>query len=398
MSGSLRLFNTMSGKKEVFRPLTPGRVSMFVCGPTVQSDMHLGHARTYVFYDVVARYLSHLGYSVNYLMNITDFDERITQAAVAAKQEPLALAGRYDVAFRDDMRTLKCTSVTRFEPVSKHVETMINQVKTLLETGYAYAVGGWVYFDTSKSRNFGKLSHQSRRELSLRPLELSPQKRHLPDFALWRPEVLLEGKWRSPWGLGSPGWHIQDTSVTLTRLGPRYDIHGGAYELVYPHHEAEIAQAEALTGVHPFVRYWVHTHHVNMEGRKMSKSLGNVVTVREALKSYTADELRFFLLSTHYRDDMDLSGISKAAKRLRDLKRLAGAIARAAGSGAAILVGIAFFESAMNDDIDTPRAIDSIESRLKRANRERSARAKSAGLAQAASAMGLLGVELIGRP
>jgi cysteinyl-tRNA synthetase len=393
LPGSLRLFNTMSGKKEPFKPLRPGKVSMFVCGPTVQSLIHLGHARTNVFYDVVARYLAHLGFQVNYLMNMTDFDERITQAAATAKEDPTAFARRYADAFLEDMAALKCSTVSRFEPVSGHVTTMIQQVATLTEEGKAYAVDGWVYFDTSKFPPFGRLSHQSKLELSLRPLELSPRKRHLPDFALWRPEVLLDGHWESPWGLGSPGWHIQDTAVTLTAFGPQYDIHGGSYELVYPHHEAEIAQGESLTGVRPLVKYWVHTHHVNMGGRKMSKSLGNVVTVRDALERHSADELRFFLLSTHYRKDMDLRGLDASAKRLKDLRRIARSMAGTSEAGEP--VGLTF-EAAMNDDFDTPRAIGSIERALRVAARARDSGRKAEAALSAASAMEILGVDLLG--
>ena len=398
MSGSLRLFNTMSRKKEVFRPLVRGKVGMFVCGPTVQSFIHLGHARTNVFYDVLARYLTHLGYRVNYLMNVTDFDERVTQAAAAAGEDPVAFARRYTDAFFEDMAALKCASVSRFEPVSGHVNTMIQQVSTLVDAGKAYAADGWVYFDTSKFRAFGRLSHQSRQELSLHPLELSLRKRHLSDFAVWRPEVLLEGMWESPWGLGSPGWHIQDTAVTLTLLGPQYDIHGGAYELVYPHHEAEIAQGESLTGVRPMVKYWVHTHHVNMRGRKMSKSLGNVVTVREALRRYSADELRFFFLGTHYRKDMDLSGIDVSARRLKRMRRTAREIARGTESQSREASDLPFFEAAMNDDLDTPRAIDSIERTLGNAGRARDTGKKAEALSSAARALSLLGVELLGQP
>jgi len=392
LSGSLRLFNTLSGRKEPFRPLTPGKVKMFVCGPTVQSLVHLGHARTNVFYDVVARYLSHLGNQVEYVMNITDFDERITQAAAASGEDPIAFALRYSEAFLADMAAMKCNAVTRFEPVSKHVETMLKDVGTLIDEGKAYAVDGWVYFDTSKFRRFGRLSHQSRLELSLRPLELSPKKRHLPDFALWRPEVLLEGRWESPWGLGSPGWHIQDTAVTLSLLGPQYDIHGGSYELVYPHHEAEIAQGESLTGVSPIVRYWVHTHHVNMRGRKMSKSLGNVVTVRDALEEYSADELRFFLLCTHYRKDMDLRGMDAAARRLKRMRRLAGEIGETADAKGSTIPPA--FETAMNDDFDTPHAIDSIDRTLKAAASVRDSGKRAESISAAALALGVLGVNL----
>jgi cysteinyl-tRNA synthetase len=383
----------MSGRKEPFKPLTPGNVKMFVCGPTVQSLMHLGHARTNVFYDVVASYLAHLGYKVNYVMNITDFDERITQAAASAGEDPTTFAHRYAEAFLEDMAAIKCSTVTQFEPVSDYVETMIKHVGTLIEKGMAYAVDGWVYFDTSKFRRFGRLSHLSRLELSLRPLELSPRKKHLPDFALWRPEALLDGRWESPWGRGSPGWHIQDTAVTLSLLGPQYDIHGGSYELVYPHHEAEIAQDESLTGVSPVVRYWVHTHHVNMRGRKMSKSLGNVVTVRDALGQYTADELRFFLLCTHYRRDMDLRGMDASARRLMNIRKLARAVTGTADVEESTLPPA--FEAAMNDDFDTPRAIDTVERTLKATARVRDPDKKKEGISSAALALGVLGVNLL---
>ena len=391
MHETLELYNTMSGRKEPFVPLRPGLVNMYVCGPTVQSFIHMGHARSYVFYDVVARYLTHLGYKVNFLMNVTDQDERITSSAKASNESPIVVAGRYLDAFLEDLNALGCTSVSRFEPVSAHTDEAIRQVGALIDSGRAYVAGDWVYFDTSKFRNFGKLSHQTKGELSLRPLELSSRKRNLNDFALWRPEVLVEGRWESPWGMGSPGWHVQDTAVTIPLLGPQYDIHGGAYELVYPHHEAQIAQAESLTGVSPFVRYWVHTHHMNMEGRKMSKSTGNVLTVKDALASYTASELRFFLLSTHYRNDMDLSGMEAAAKRLRKMQRLAAKFAEA-GQSAGSLAG---FEAAMNNDLDTPRAITWIEKTLLKAAKSRNPAEGDALFAAANAGANVLGVNLL---
>jgi cysteinyl-tRNA synthetase len=370
---------------------------MFVCGPTVQSLIHMGHARTYVFYDTVARYMTHLGYKVNYLMNITDQDERITQAAKDSNADPVVLARRFSDAFLEDMTALKCTSVTRFELVSSHVESVIQQVITLVDRHMAYVSGGWVYFDTSKFRRFGRLSHQSKRQLSLRPLELSVRKKHLNDFALWRPEILVEGRWKSPWGTGSPGWHIQDTAVTIPLLGPQYDIHGGAYELVYPHHEAQIAQAESITGLRPFVRYWVHTHHMNMSGRKMSKSTGNALTVRDALSRYSVSELRLFLLSTHYRKDMDLSGMEVALKRLRRLRHLAEAISHGSSGAAAVVEpgSLSMFEAAMDDDIDTPRAISWIERTLEKGVEEREVGDRKVALAAAVAGARILGVDLL---
>jgi cysteinyl-tRNA synthetase len=361
----------------------------------VQSLIHLGHARSYVFYDVVARYLSHLGYRVEFVVNITDQDERITKAAEDLGEDPVALARRRTADFIEDMESLNCTSVSKFVPVSGHVDEMIRQVGALIDSGKAYVVGGWVYFDTSKFNRFGRLSHMTKEDLSLRPLELSPKKKHLNDFGLWRPEVLVKGRWKSPWGLGSPGWHVQDTAVTIPTFGPQYDIHGGAYELVYPHHEAEIALAESLTGRSPFVKYWVHTHHMNMEGQKMSKSAGNVLNVRDALVEYSASEIRLFLLGTHYREDMDLTGLKAASKRLKKMRNLA----REASEGSttekvATPRSLAGFEEAMNDDFDTPRAISWIERTLQSGARAKGSLARAEALAAARSGADILGVEL----
>jgi len=392
---SLKLFNTLTGKKEPFRPFSPGRVKMFVCGPTVQGPIHLGHARTYTFYDVVARYLTHLGLKVQFLVNITDVDERITDAAKKAGTDPVGIAKIYTGAFLADMEALGVSTVTRYEPVSKHVDDAIGLASQLIQKGKAYSVGGWVFFDTSKFPAYGRLSHQSKSDLSLRPLELTPGKRNLSDFSIWRPEVLVEGKWDSPWGLGSPGWHIQDTAITLAVLGPQYDIHGGAYELVYPHHEAEIAQGESISGVSPMVRYWVHTHLVTMAGEKMSKSVGNVVTVRDALKEHSADELRFYFLLTHYREDMDLSGLRESSARLARLRRLSARQepGRGPSHGASSeSESLAKFYRAMNDDFDTPSAVAALE--------EIAAKGETRGDSTAASALKaaseIIGVRLFG--
>lgn len=400
MPSSLRLYNTLSGRKERFVSTRPGEVNMFVCGPTVQSLIHIGQGRTYIFYDVLARYLRHLGYRVNYLMNVTDLDERISQAAARSNEDPFAVARRFTEAFRADMLSLKCTSVSRFEPVSAHVETMIRQVASLVRSGLAYVAGGWVYFDTSNSKSFGRLSHQSKEDLSIRPLDLSAHKRHLTDFALWRPDVLVKGKCKAPWGTGSPSWHIQDTAVTLSLLGIQYDIHGGAQELVYPHHDAQMAQGEALTGVRPLAKYWIHTHHVNFRGRKMSQSLGNVITVKRALRKLSASELRLFLLGTHYRRDMAAAGMEAASKRLRRLRRLVETILNdrvgtRAGVGGGLLPA---FEVAMNDDLNIPRAISIVERALEKAASGQDLRTRMTTLAKAVSSMEILGVELLGSP
>jgi cysteinyl-tRNA synthetase len=362
MDLDLKLYNTMTMQKEPFLPRVPGKVSMFVCGPTVQGYLHVGHARTYTFYDVVARYLSHLGFEVNFLMNVTDVDDKITQIAKQEGVDALRLAERYTKAFLEDTDSLKIYTVTKYERVSNYVQETMNEISALIRDGFAYEIDGTVYFNVSAFPDYGKLSHLTQKELSLRPLELAVKKRHLLDFALWRPVVLAEGRWDSPWGRGSPGWHIQDTAVTLTNFGPQYDIHGGAHELIYPHHEAEIAQGESLSKLKPLVRYWVHTGLVNTEGNKMSKSVGNVMTVRDILKEYGPDTLRLYLLSHHYREDMEfvekeLKKMYEVYSSLRDKSKIMeerrATKARRRDSGKVLAQFYAF----LNDDFDTPQAI-----------------------------------------
>lgn len=371
---SLALFNTMSQKKEPLKVVPGKTLRMFVCGPTVQSFIHAGHARTYVFYDVLARYLTHLGLRVDFLVNITDVDDRITEAAKREGVKTSDIVQKYTASFHEDLRGLNVTSVSGFEPVSKYIQTMIDQISILIENGYGYLADGVVYFDTSRYPDYGKLSHQSKSELLLRPLELTPNKKNLLDFALWRPVVLEEGKWDSPWGRGSPGWHIEDTAVTLTNFGSQYDIHGGAYELIYPHHEAELAQGESLTGISPLVRYWVHTGLVNLSGRKMSKSAGNTYLVRKLLREFSADELRHHLLSWHYRDDVEFSipRLERAnrtlAKAVAKAGKLKARARRTAREGVPPIEEarkfLSPFYSAMDDDLDTPKALEWVEDEL----------------------------------
>ncbi len=365
---------------------------MFVCGPTVQSEIHLGNARTYIFFDALAKYLRHLRFDVFYLMNITDVDEQVSRAAARAREDPIEYSEKMTRSMMNSFRELKIDAVSRFEPVSQYVEGAIGQVASLLEGGFAYEAGGWVYFDTAKFPRYGRLSHQSKLDLSLRPLELSAQKRNLNDFSLWRPEVLVRGRWRSPWGLGSPGWHIQDTAVTIPILGPQYDLHGGAYELVYPHHEAEIAQAESLTGKRPFVRHWVHTNLLKAGGLKMSKSLGNTLTVRDALRTWSADELRFAFLSVHYRTGSDLRGLGSAKRRLHQMRRMAAEIGPVDGVDEATLIP---FERTLNDDFDSPGAIDWAERTLRAAQRETDRETAQRLAGAAVRGMGMLGVKLL---
>jgi len=318
----LRIYNTLSRKKEVFKPIHGNRVNMFVCGPTTYDLSHLGHARTYVSYDIIARYLRYKGYSLFYLMNITDVDDKIINRAENIGTNPLELAQEYEKYFYEDMATLGIRSVNLFARASEHIPEIIDQVKTLVDKGYAYETETGVYYDITQFKDLGALSHQKPSELRKHRIEPDPTKKSAQDFALWKKRGPEELGWDSPWGRGRPGWHIEDTAITTHYFGPQYDIHGGAIELIFPHHEAEIAQAEAATGRKPLVKYWVHTGVLKVDGKKMSKSLGNFVTVRDALKRYGPEVLRFFFASAHYRSIIDFSeaSLEQAERSLQTLR------------------------------------------------------------------------------
>jgi cysteinyl-tRNA synthetase len=332
---------------------------MFVCGPTVQGLLHIGHARSYVFYDTLARYLAHLGYDVEFVMNITDIDDSITVASKRAKTDPQVFARKYAEAFLEDMHELRIASVRDYSKVSDYVAAMIGQAKSLVEKGFAYELDGNVLFDTSKFARYGRLSHHSYDELTLRPIEIFIKKKNLLDFRIWRPARKGDTHWPSPWGDGKPGWHIQDTAVTISHFGGQYDIHGGGYELVYPHHESEIAIGESLHPVHPFVGYWVHTGLVRSGGKKMSKSLGNVVTIRDAIAKFGVDTLRYYVLMHHYRRDMNFASekLSQAHDDLSAIKENAAGVIPYDSVWGGRSASLSKFYAALNDDMDTPRAI-----------------------------------------
>lgn len=305
---ALKVFNTLTRQKEEFSPFKGKRVNMFVCGPTVYDFSHLGHARTYVAFDVIARYLRYKGYSVFYLMNITDIDDKIINRANEKKISAEKLAEEYLIEFFKDIKDLKIESVNLYQKATDFIPEIISQVNGLIEKGYAYEVGGDVYYEVKKFSEFGKLSKQSLDELIAGArVEIDKKKKNPEDFVLWKKHKKGEPFWDSPWGKGRPGWHIEDTAISITHFGEQYDIHGGAIDLIFPHHEAEIAIAESLTGKKPFVKYWLHTGFLKVNGEKMSKSLGNFITIRELLKRYDAATLRFFLLYTHYRSPIDFT-------------------------------------------------------------------------------------------
>ena len=302
----MKVYNTMTRKKEELKPMNKNRIKMFVCGPTVYDKSHIGHGRTYIAFDVISRYLKYKGYSVFYLQNITDIDDKIIKRADELGVEPLSLAKKFEELYFQDMELLGVTNVNYYARAMEHLTEIINQIQTLLDKGFAYETPTGVYFDESKLEDFGKLSNRNIEDLNIHRVNPDTTKRNPGDFALWKKRN-EEPAWDSPWGKGRPGWHIEDTAITETYFGGQFDIHGGGLDLIFPHHEAEIAQMESATGKKPMVKYWMHTGFLNVSGEKMSKSLGNFITIKELLKEYDPQVFRYFVLSTHYRSPIDFS-------------------------------------------------------------------------------------------
>lgn len=319
----LRLFNTMTKRKEIFKPLKGKQVKMFVCGQTVYDDAHLGHAKTYINFDTLARFLRYRGYKLHYIQNITDIDNKIINRAKEKGEHPLKLAEYFIKRFFEDIERLKIKdTVDDFPKSTDYIPQIIDQIKILLKKGYAYVVDGDIYFDVSRFKSYTKLSRMKLEDLEKHRIEPDPRKRNSYDFSLWKSAKPDEISWDSPWGKGRPGWHIEDTAVTVTIFGPQYDVHGGANELIFPHHTNEIAQAEAATGVKPFVKYWLHSGVLNIRGEKMSKSLKNFITIREALDKHSLETLRLWIASTHYRKPIDYndSDLEVAKKKVERIK------------------------------------------------------------------------------
>lgn len=375
----LRIYNTLTRKKELFKPKSGKRVNMFVCGPTVYDFAHIGHARTYIFFDVFAKLLRRLGYEVFYLQNITDVDDKIIERAKASGSSFRDVARRNEKMYREDMKALGISAVDRYARASDYIPEIIKQVERLIEKGFAYESAGDVYFRVRKFKRYGALSRQ--RLGKLQQFETSEKKEDPLDFALWKSSKPGEPKWKSPWGWGRPGWHIEDTAITESFFGPQYDVHGGGVDLIFPHHECEIAQQEAASGLHPFVRYWLHTGHLKVRGEKMAKSLGNFITIREMLSRVPAETFRLLVLSAHWRAPIDYSDQLLAQARAA-AERLAGFAARLAGVKANFGTAwpaakmeklektMANFYHTLEDDVNTPRAIAELFNIVSLANPE----------------------------
>jgi cysteinyl-tRNA synthetase len=304
---ALRVYNTMSGEKELFVPLVPGRVGMYVCGVTVYDYCHIGHARAGVVFDIIYRYLQYAGYDVTYVRNYTDIDDKIINRANQEGTDYRTIADRYIQAFDEDMARLGMAKPTVEPKATDHIGGIISIIEALVAKGHAYVSAGDVYYAVETFPDYLKLSGRNLDEMQAGArVELGDKKRHPMDFALWKGSKPGEPWWQSPWGNGRPGWHIECSAMSMEFLGKTFDIHGGGKDLVFPHHENEIAQSEGANGC-CFVRYWLHNGFVNINAEKMSKSLGNFFTIREVLKKYDPETLRFFILSAHYRSPIDFS-------------------------------------------------------------------------------------------
>jgi cysteinyl-tRNA synthetase len=365
----MKIYDTLSREKKEFLPMEGRRVKLFVCGPTVYDYSHIGHARTYVFFDTMASYLRYKGYHVFYLQNITDIDDKIINRGRNEKRDPLDISLEFMLHYFNDMRSLRVDSVNIYAPATYFIDRIIDQIQRLYDLGYAYETDDGVYYDVSRFREYGKLSHQSLDMIRAGArVEVNENKRHPADFALWKKRKEGEPFWESPWGEGRPGWHIEDTAITEYYFGPQYDIQGGGSDLIFPHHECEIAQMEAVSGKKPMVNYWMHTGLLTIRQERMGKSMGNVINIREILKNVEPELLRYFLLSSHYRSPVDFS-----YERIDEIRQSWEKIVIAyrkilkkeSKEGESFIDDIRkyrrMFEDAMDDDFNTPEAISAIQ-------------------------------------
>ena len=368
----MKLYNTLSGQATEFAPADGNTVKMYVCGVTPYSATHIGHALSYVAFDVLRRYLEHLGYDVRHVQNFTDVDDKIIQRAEEQGIEPTELAARYIDDFFQTMDSLNIRRAHIYPRATEEIGPIIETIGKLVTSGHAYAAGGDVFFRVQRSEGYGKLSHRTLEGMQAGSrIEIDENKEHPMDFALWKGARPGEPSWESPWGPGRPDWHIECTSMSMTYLGESLDIHGGGQDLVFPHHENEIAQSEASTGVVPFSRYWVHNGLLRLGGDKMSKSLGNLVSVEEALWRFSPDAIRLYFLSSHYRSPLSYSDDGCSAME-RSLERLRHALGRDGGNAGEPLDAEPFrrqFFEAMDDDLNTPRALAALFDLAREINR-----------------------------
>ena len=380
---TLMVYNTMTRTKEPFETLEPGKVRLYVCGPTVYDQAHVGHAMSSIVFDVIRRYLEHKGYDVEHVMNYTDVDDKVILRAQDLDVDPIALAEQYIDEYDQHLKDLNVLPAHAFPRVSSEIDTIVGMVNGLMEKGYAYDVDGDAYFRVAKDEDYGRLSRRVLKDMRAGArLGVDERKEDPADFALWKAAKPEEPAWESPWGPGRPGWHIECSAMSLNHLGDQIDIHGGGNDLIFPHHENEIAQSESFTGK-PFARYWVHNGMMQLSGADMSKSTGNVFTIKQFLGKYEADVLRLLILNASYRSPLTynedvIEQAAHALERLRgglrpasplpdfdpNLPQTLAQVAEGARSG---------FETAMDDDFNSAGALGYLFELVKAINEARTA-------------------------
>ncbi|MEK7114742.1 MAG: cysteine--tRNA ligase [Patescibacteria group bacterium] len=374
----MHIYNTLTEKKEILEKPKKGPLKLFVCGPTVYDSSHIGHAKTFISFDVIARYIRAQNFKLNYLQNITDVDDKIIERAKKEKKTPQAVARQFEEEFHQDMKLLNVTSVDKYARASEFISAILRQIKNLISKGFAYQTSSGIYFEVRKFKKYGQLSKQNLEEL--RPgyrIETDPEKRDPLDFALWKISA-DEPNWPSPWGSGRPGWHIEDTAITEEIFGVQYDLHGGGLDLKFPHHESEIAQQESASGKQPFVKIWLHSGFLLVNGEKMSKSLKNFTTIKDFTKKYSPIVLRYMVVSGHYRSPFNYT--DKLAEQTKTtvnnlIKFLTkmNLISKTKNHSLSVFDTHIFeegFYKAMDDDFNTPEALASIFSLVNKINEQ----------------------------
>ena len=406
---NLRVYNTLTRRKEKFESLRPGEVSMYVCGPTVYDKAHVGHAMSALVFDIIHRYLRYRGFNVRSVMNYTDVDDKIIQRANQLGVDPVRLAESYIDQFRQHLDDLNILPASIYPRATEEITNIIEMVRGLIERGHAYVVDGDVFFRVNSKEDYGKLSGRRLEDMQAGArVDIDERKEHPMDFALWKSSKPGEPAWESPWGPGRPGWHIECSAMNLHHLGEQIDIHGGGNDLIFPHHENEIAQTESLTGK-PFVHYWVHNGMLQLSGEKMSKSLGNLVTIEDFLSKHEADVLRLMILNSSYRgpltfNDEVVGQAERALERLRSgLRPSLPASEQPPGEAPVSLqaqmeAARQGFQEAMDDDFNTAGALGHLFDLVRSINQARDAGADAAALAPAQdllrSLVGVLGLRL----
>ncbi len=377
----LKVFNTLTKRVEDFSPIRESEVGMYVCGPTVYDYIHIGNARSFVAFDIIRRYLEYKGYKVTYVSNLTDVDDKTIRRAQEMGISLQELGEIYGQAYFEDIEKLGIKNPDINPRATQHIEEIINHVQALIEKDDAYVVDGDVYYDISKFKDYGKLSGAKKEDLKAGArVDIDPRKRNPADFSLWKKQKDDEHAWTSPWGKGRPGWHIECSVMSMKYLGRSFDIHAGGKDLVFPHHENEIAQSEVMTGK-PLAKYWLHNDWLTVNGEKMSKSLGNFITAREAIKKYGSMVVRFFLASTHYRSPIDYNdtNLKQAMRRLErlldtfeKLEELTETDVKDADDEALFQQALRVkqrFEDAMNHDFNTALAMSALSELVREINR-----------------------------